>query len=126
MPTYEFRCQECGQIVRRFYTYAEYDSAQPSCPHCKSTNLRRLISRVALAKSEESRLDSLDPESMIAGLDENDPKSMGRFMRKLSTEMGEDMGDEFGEVVERLEKGESPESIENSMPELSAGPGDDL
>jgi Flp pilus assembly protein TadB len=63
---------------------------------------------------------------MIAGLDENDPKSMGRFMRKLSTEMGEDMGDEFGEVVDRLEKGESPESIENSMPELSAGPGDDL
>jgi len=126
MPTYEFRCQECGHIVRRFYSYAEYDSAHPSCPECESTQLRRLISRVALAKSEESRLDSLDPESMIAGLDENDPKSMGRFMRKLSSEMGEDLGDEFGEVVERLEKGESPESIENSMPELSAGPGDDL
>jgi putative FmdB family regulatory protein len=126
MPTYEFRCLDCGRIVRRFYTYAEYDSALPSCPRCEGTNLRRLISRVALAKSEESRVDSLDPESMIAGLDENDPKSMGRFMRKLSTEMGEDMGDEFGEVVERLEKGESPESIESSMPELSAGPGDDL
>ena len=126
MPTYEFRCLDCGRIVRRFYTYAEYDSALPSCPRCEGTNLRRLISRVALAKSEESRLDSLDPESMIAGLDENDPKSLGRFMRKLSSEMGEDLGDEFGEVVERLEKGESPESIENSMPELSAGPGDDL
>ena len=39
-------------------------------------------------------------------------------MRQMSQEMGEDLGDEFNEVVGRLEKGESPESIEKSMPEL--------
>jgi Flp pilus assembly protein TadB len=42
-------------------------------------------------------------------------------MRKMSQEMGEDLGDEFGEVVDRLESGESPDSIEESMPELSEG-----
>jgi hypothetical protein len=80
-----------------------------------------MISRVALAKSEDSRLDSLDPESMLAGADEDDPRSLGRFMRKMSNEMGEDMGDEFDEVVGRLESGESPESIEESMPDMGAG-----
>jgi hypothetical protein len=44
----------------------------------------------------------------------------------MSQEMGEDMGDEFNEVVGRLESGESPETIEESMPELAAGGGDDF
>lgn len=69
----------------------------------------------------------MDPDSMMSGLDEEDPRSLGRFMRKMSSEMGEDLGDEFDEVVGRLESGESPEAIEESMPELadSAG-GSDL
>jgi hypothetical protein len=64
-------------------------------------------------------LDSLDPDSMLAGVDEEDPRSLGKFMRKMSSEMGEDLGDEFDEVVNRLESGESPEEIEKTMPELA-------
>lgn len=119
MPIYEYNCNDCNRKVRLFLSYAEFDSTEPSCSYCGSLDLKRKISRVALTKSEESRLDSLDPDRMLDGVDENDPRSLGRFMRKMSQEMGEDLGDEFGEVVERLEKGESPESIEQSMPELA-------
>jgi hypothetical protein len=49
---------------------------------------------------------------------------MGRFMREMSRDMGEDLGDEFDEVAGRLESGESPESIEQSMPTLGVE-GDD-
>jgi hypothetical protein len=35
------------------------------------------------------------------------------------------LGDEFREVVDRLEAGEDPESIEQSMPELGAAGGAD-
>jgi hypothetical protein len=101
-------------------TFAEYDKQQPSCPHCASDDLQRLVSRVAVSKSEEARMDSLMDDSALAGLDEEDPKALGRFMRKMSSEMGEDMGEEFEEVVDRLEKGESPESIEESMPDLGS------
>jgi Flp pilus assembly protein TadB len=45
-------------------------------------------------------------------------------MRHMSSEMGEDLGDEFDEVVGRLEAGESPESIEETLPDL--GGADDL
>jgi hypothetical protein len=55
----------------------------------------------------------------MAGVDEDDPRSLGRFMRKMSNEMGEDMGEEFNEVVERLEGGESADSIEKTMPDLA-------
>jgi hypothetical protein len=40
------------------------------------------------------------------------------MMRKMSQEMGEDIGPEFDEVVDRLESGQSPEDIEKAIPEL--------
>ncbi|MCI0580529.1 MAG: zinc ribbon domain-containing protein [Chloroflexi bacterium] len=121
MPYYDYRCQNCRRKVRLFFTYKEYDTAEPTCAHCGSQDLKRLISRVALAKSEETRLDAMADDSLLSGLDEEDPRSLGRFMRKMSREMGEDLGEEFNEVVDRLETGESPESIEESMPELAQG-----
>ncbi len=36
----------------------------------------------------------------------------------MSREIGEDLGPEFDEVVDRLEAGESPEEIEAAMPDL--------
>lgn len=129
MPYYEYSCQTCRRVARLFLTYREYDTAQPTCPHCGSDKLRRRISRVAFGKSEDARVDSLMDDSALAGLDEEDPRALGRFMRRMSREMGEDMGDEFGEVVDRLERGQSPEAIEAAMPDLGAGmgsPDDDL
>ena len=121
MPFYDYICQACKRPLRLFIPYADYETAVPVCPHCASEKLKRRVSRIALAKSEDSRLDSLMDDSAMAGLDEDDPRSMGRFMRKMSREMGEDLGDDFNEVVDRLEKGESPDSIEKSMPDMGNG-----
>ena len=75
MPLYEFRCHDCKRKSVFSFTYAEYGQAEPTCPHCQSQQLRRLISRVALAKSEDSRLDAMADDSLMAGLDEEDPQS---------------------------------------------------
>jgi hypothetical protein len=40
-------------------------------------------------------------------------------MRKMSDEVGEEMPQEFDEVMDRLESGQSPEEIEESMPDLA-------
>ena len=82
-----------------------------------------MISRVSFVRSEESRLDDLADPSMLDGLDEDDPKSIARWMRKMSSQVGEDMPSEFNEVIDRLESGQSPEEIEQAMPEL-AGDGE--
>jgi hypothetical protein len=76
---------------------------------------------VRVAKSEDARLESMADPSNFGDLDENDPKSMAKFMKKMGSEMGEDLGPEFGEVVDRLEAGEDPEAIEQSMPDLGGG-----
>ena len=61
-------------------------------------------------------MESLSDPSNFGAVDENDPRSIGKFMRRMGNEMGEDMGPEFNEMVGRLEAGEAPESIESDMP----------
>ena len=127
MPVYEYRCNACGRkVTLKYKTYAEYDAAIPACSHCGSADLTRLISRVAIQRSTISRLMSGgfdDDDSALSDLDNADPRTMGRMLREMSAEVGEDIGPEFDEVVERLERGESPDEIESSLPDLpDAGP----
>ncbi len=119
MPTYEFRCFSCKKRFEIFKSFAEYESTKIVCPYCNSADVHRKIGRIRVARSEESRLDDFS-EADMSNL-ENDPQSLGRMMRKMSNEVGEDMPPEFNEVVGRLEKGESPDQIEKSMPDLAAG-----
>lgn len=121
MPRYDYRCQNCGKRSVIFQSYAEYGRKKVKCPHCASSELQRLIGRVRVARSEESRLDQLSDPSGWGDIDENDPRSMARMMRKMGDELGEDMPSEFDEVVDRLEAGENPEEIEGSMPDLGGG-----
>lgn len=116
MPIYEYRCQSCGRRISLLRSLS--DESPPRCTACGSQELKRLISKVAILRSEESRLESLADPSSLAGLDENDPRSLARWMRKMSRETGEDLGPEFDEMVDRMEAGESPEEIEGSMGEF--------
>jgi putative FmdB family regulatory protein len=119
MPIYEYRCQDCHRRVSVLWrTFSEAQTGTPRCPRCSSEQLTRLVSKVRVVRSEESRLEDMADPASFGDLDENDPRSIARFMRKMGDEMGEDLGPEFGEVVDRLEAGESPEEIEKTMPEL--------
>mgnify|MGYP000738822978 CR=1 FL=1 len=43
----------------------------------------------------EARLEALSDPSHLSGLDENDPASMERFMKKMGQELGEDLGEDL-------------------------------
>ena len=127
MPIYEYRCHNCQRRVSIWWrTFSEAETSTPHCPRCDSEELTRLVSRVRAVRSEESRLEDMADPANFGDLDENDPRSIARFMRKMGDETGEDLGDEFDEVVDRLEAGESPEDIEGAMPDLGGGLGDDF
>jgi putative FmdB family regulatory protein len=129
MPIYEYRCHDCRRRVSLFFRSFSDVEEEPACPRCGGPHLTRIISRVVTIRSEESRLDDLADPSMLDGLDEDDPKSIAKWMRKMSAETGEEMPSEFDEVIDRLESGQSPEEIEDSMPDLAGDLGggmDDL
>jgi putative FmdB family regulatory protein len=118
MPTYDFTCLNCQQRFDVYMSYSEYGSKPVNCIHCGSGNVRRRMTKVRIAKSEDSRMESMMDESALAGM-ENDPKALGQ-MKKMGKEMGEEVPPEFDDVVDRLEAGQSPEEIESAMPGLGA------
>ncbi|MDD8030740.1 MAG: zinc ribbon domain-containing protein [Acidobacteriota bacterium] len=128
MPIYEFGCQECGK-KSSFLVLSVYSQFEKRCQHCGSPDLIKLVSRVAVLRSEDSRLESLADPSKLGDLDESDPKSLARWMKKYGREMGEELGSEFDEeldrAVEEVEKGqfgrESEPATESDLDSSSAG-----
>ena len=107
MPIYEYRCRDCRRRSQ-ILTLRVSEKVDEVCQHCGGRNLDRLPSRFAMPRSEESRLDSLADPSSFSDVDENDPRSVARWMRRMGREMGDEMGGEdFDEMVDSIESGES-------------------
>ena len=99
MPIYEYECQGCS---RRLSLLIRSISGQlsPRCPRCGSSELSRLMSRFATVKSEDARLESLADSSQYGDLDESDPQSVARYMKRMGKEMGEDLGDDLDAAMD--------------------------
>ena len=115
MPIYEYLCDDCEQ--HSTYLILQGHSSPLFCKHCKGQQLERLMSSFAAPKSEEARMEALADPSNFGDVDENDPKSMARFMKKMGKEMGEDLGEDFDEAMESMgEGGQAEDSL--SIPDI--------
>ena len=92
MPIYEYRCGQCRKKVTLLILKSDQT---PRCSFCGGSSLERLFSRFATVRSEEDRLERLADPSNLAGLDENDPQSVARWVKKMGRELGEDLGEDF-------------------------------
>ena len=101
MPIYEYVCPHCNgrfqKLVQGFR-----DPAGLQCPRCGNAEVRRAVSRVAVVKSEDARMDALADPSMFAGLDENDPRSIAHWAKKMGKELGEEAGEDWDEMVDQM------------------------
>jgi putative FmdB family regulatory protein len=114
MPIYEYRCDDCGKISE-FILIKSGEKFIPQCKRCKSKKMSRILSRVRVIRSEESRMESLADPSKWGSLDERDPKSMAKWMKKMGKEMGEDMGEDVDQMVdEAMEEERTPPSEKES------------
>ena len=99
MPIYEYRCADCGKRST-FVTLSVRSAFESRCQACGSGNTKKLVSRVAVLRSEESRMESLADPARLGGLDESDPGSVARWMKKMGREMGEDVGGDIEQAME--------------------------
>jgi len=133
MPVYEFYCTDCHAIFN-FLSRRVNTDKKPSCPRCHKTGLKKQVSPFAISRNLQEQtegLPDLDETRMeqammaLAGemenMDEDDPKAMANFMRRLSSMTGMDLGDGAEEALSRLEAGEDPEQIEAEMGDLFEG-----
>ena len=105
MPIYEFRCVSCRKRTSVFVRSVT-SVAKPACEHCGSKKTERVFSRVAVLRGD----DGLDlAESSMGDVDENDPRSVAKWVRKMSREMGEPLDADMQGELERMESGEMPD-----------------
>jgi putative FmdB family regulatory protein len=117
MPIYEYRCRHCGG-KNEFITFRVSEPVPTSCNHCGSDGIARIPSRVRVRLSEETRLERLADPARLGGLDENDPKSMAKWMKSMSHEMGEEMGEEMdvdAMVEEAMEEEAKSSGVEDPI-----------
>ncbi|MFN2115689.1 MAG: FmdB family zinc ribbon protein [Anaerolineae bacterium] len=146
MPIYEFLCRDCNRVFS-FLARSADTAKQPTCPRCGGVQMEKQVSRFAFVRgagkstegagaagAESDPLDDprVEREMMrlmrdAENLDENDPRQLGQFMRRMTELTGEPMDAEMEEAVRRLEAGEDPEKIEEDMGDVlggEGGPGD--
>jgi putative FmdB family regulatory protein len=120
MPIYEYRCADCNA---RFQKLVQGFRDPPGllCPRCQSTQVARLVSRFATVKSEEARMEALADPASLAGLDENDPRSIARWAKQLGKELGEDAGEDWDEMVDQMLEEELDEDEDDEQRKTSGG-----
>lgn len=107
MPIYEYRCGACGKNSS-FLLLRTTEEVEPYCKHCKSKDVSRIISRVAVLRSDEKRMESLLDPSVLGGLDENDPRSVEKLMKRMGSEFGDELGEGF---ESEMEEALAPEGV---------------
>ena len=124
MPIYEYDCADCRRRVSLLVMRISTAEA-PRCPRCGGERLTRLMSRFARLRSEDERLESLGSPSQLGDLDEEDPRSVARFMKKMGGELGEDAGDDWDQMVDEAVEEEASGNPETADAD-SSGSSDDL
>lgn len=99
MPLFEYRCDDCAAKFTQLVGMTA-DSREPKCPKCGSANARKLVSRFLRLRSEDEKLDSLE-DAAIGDMD--NPAAMGKLMREIGKDLGED-GEDMDEYLDEAER----------------------
>ena len=112
MPLYEYRCHNCRRRVTVFVRTSTQGTI-PVCEHCGSQDLSRLISKFAVHRSGGGSLDWAPDSEAFGDVNQEDPRAMAGWMRRMQKEMGEESTPEFEEMVQEMESGQLPEEAED-------------
>lgn len=89
MPAYDYRCKRCGtRFELRYRTYADYDAAASAraCPACGSTELDRLISRIAVRGVSDHDFAGMSSDQMLNVLEGGNEREVESLMRQVGAD----------------------------------------
>lgn len=110
MPVYEYHCKSCR---RKVSLLVKGYSSPPElvCPRCGSADMIRLFSTFTLGRSFESDYeDILSDNGLVKGLENNDPRALAEWGKRMSRSMDDDsMAPEWEDTMYNMEQGRYPE-----------------
>jgi len=141
MPIYEYYCPDNHRIYQFYAKTLAQGRTVPRCPDNPKWRMQKLVSPFAVTgasqresaaatdagarggPADDARMEAAmgAMEREFARVDENDPRAMGRMMRRMSELTGEKIDGEMEEVVRKLEEGADPESLEAQLGGDAAG-----
>ncbi len=119
MPIYEYFCLSCGKLCD--HLVLDQYKFTPYCKHCGSKSVKKLISRVRVRLSMDTRIERLADPTFLGALDEEDPRSMMKLMRHIGKEFSEELGDDFDELMETTREEIEEFSKKNTEKETKKG-----
>ncbi len=137
MPIHEFYCPQNHRIYQFFAKTLAQGASIPPCPDNPKFRMEKMLSPFAVVGSVQKSGGGGGPdpaplgaggpgddrmeaamgamEREFAHVDENDPRAMGRMIRRMADLTGEKIGGEMEEVVRKLEEGADPDSLEDEL-----------
>ncbi len=134
MPIYEFYCPDNNRIYQFYARTLAQGRETPACPDNPRYRMQKVLSAFAVGSGASKAAGEgggeiaagapADPrmeaamgamEREFSSVDENDPRAMGRMMRRMAEITGERIDGDMEEVVRKLEEGADPESLEEQL-----------
>jgi predicted nucleic acid-binding Zn ribbon protein len=140
MPIYEYYCSDNHRIYSFFAKTLAQGQTIPKCPDNPAFRMKKIVSAFAVTgrtrktekegkgaegggaeagsnPAEDAKMEAAMSamEGEFSNVDENDPRAMGRMMRRMSDLTGEKLDGEMEEVVRKLEEGADPDQLESAM-----------
>ena len=130
MPIYEFYSPDSHRIYSFFARRILKAGEVPCCPDGLGYRMEKLVSSFACTGKarevvktgggSEAGMDPRMEREMMKMADEfskmdeknPDPRVMGKMMRRMMEASGQKLPGEMGEMLQRLEKGENPDKLE--------------
>jgi hypothetical protein len=142
MPIYEYYCPQNHTIYQFYAKTLAQGKISPKCPDNPKWTLRKTVSQFAFtgraaepsaappageeAGGDDPRMEAAMQamEKEFSSVDENDPRAMGRMMRRMAELTGEKIDGEMEEVVRKLEEGADPETLDEQLGGGAPGEGE--
>ena len=101
MPIYEYQCLACEREFQKL-TLKREEAEGILCPGCGSSDLKKLVSRVAYHVSERDRLNAFDPKARQDDAFFKDSRNIGLSAKKRARDLGVDLGAGFEVKLDKL------------------------
>lgn len=124
------RCPQCGgaqltRLVSRFNVGRPADRAayDPAAAGFDADSADYSDSAGFPGMDEMGGMGAMEgvEDTIMPGLDEDDPRSIARWARQMQAQGGEDLGPEFNSALSRIESGEDPDRVMEDMEPALAG-----